>query len=551
MLSAMSIKPRFAGNSLKSILYNRSAKRFEEALFSNPDSTMRNLALLLSTRTEPPKGFIRMYQIIKPALSLLGAFTLLATLLYDPIEIALFVSGEPTAESSLFILGVAVLAMAFVEAIFLIVDHKSPSRGRAATATASVLFPIAGMSLILGIAVMGPLGAMVPFFAVMLLCMGAISQIHCFTRLNALDAYSFFASSAMSLVGAVLLLYIAFFVLSTPLSGFILIAFVMSVTGLLTLADAFDFTPLAKISDRSASDKGDESVLAGSRHAVESHDGDMNEAPQHLSDIVILALPLLIVSLFCTFVLGQSQQDRLFGIFDTHLESLLIVLIIFFAIVLVIHHYWKHNMSINPFLASLSIPLMLPILATLFEHLVPNLWIASMLMLTQILYLLFSWTCVLLIGRMVSAGNSLTPGFFVLFLMFYVAFMALPPFENVAITSRVITLASLGLLLCLLFYFAHKANRVIVTDETAESEMSVALQRKCDEAAEAYGLSPRESELLPMLAIGLSASVIGNRIILSDHTVKTHRYRIYQKLGINSHEELVEKLDLVGPASRV
>jgi DNA-binding CsgD family transcriptional regulator len=48
-----------------------------------------------------------------------------------------------------------------------------------------------------------------------------------------------------------------------------------------------------------------------------------------------------------------------------------------------------------------------------------------------------------------------------------------------------------------------------------------------------------------MLAIGLTASAIGRRVFISPATVKTHRYRIYEKIGVRNHDELVDVLGLI------
>ncbi len=53
------------------------------------------------------------------------------------------------------------------------------------------------------------------------------------------------------------------------------------------------------------------------------------------------------------------------------------------------------------------------------------------------------------------------------------------------------------------------------------------------------GLTPRERELLPLLADGGTDAEIGLFLNLSPHTVKTHRKRIMEKLDVHSKVELV------------
>lgn len=61
-------------------------------------------------------------------------------------------------------------------------------------------------------------------------------------------------------------------------------------------------------------------------------------------------------------------------------------------------------------------------------------------------------------------------------------------------------------------------------------------------AAEAAGaaLSPREREVLQLLAEGLSSPEIGKRLFVATTTVETHRRNIMRKLGIHSVADLTK-----------
>jgi len=52
-------------------------------------------------------------------------------------------------------------------------------------------------------------------------------------------------------------------------------------------------------------------------------------------------------------------------------------------------------------------------------------------------------------------------------------------------------------------------------------------------------LSKREEEVVRLVAEGLSNHDIAQQLHLSDHTVKNHLFRIYEKLGISNRVELV------------
>jgi len=52
-------------------------------------------------------------------------------------------------------------------------------------------------------------------------------------------------------------------------------------------------------------------------------------------------------------------------------------------------------------------------------------------------------------------------------------------------------------------------------------------------------LSPREHEILKLVAQGLSAPEIGNRLFLSPATIKTHQHNFYEKLGVSERAAAV------------
>lgn len=52
-------------------------------------------------------------------------------------------------------------------------------------------------------------------------------------------------------------------------------------------------------------------------------------------------------------------------------------------------------------------------------------------------------------------------------------------------------------------------------------------------------LTRREQEIVPLVAQGLTNKEISARLSLSEHTIKNHLFRIYEKLGISSRVELI------------
>lgn len=66
------------------------------------------------------------------------------------------------------------------------------------------------------------------------------------------------------------------------------------------------------------------------------------------------------------------------------------------------------------------------------------------------------------------------------------------------------------------------------------------LQARCDELAQAWNLTPRECEVLPLLAQGRTQPSIARELYCSPETVKVHVRHIYEKSGVHSKDALLE-----------
>ncbi len=62
-----------------------------------------------------------------------------------------------------------------------------------------------------------------------------------------------------------------------------------------------------------------------------------------------------------------------------------------------------------------------------------------------------------------------------------------------------------------------------------------------------FGLSRREQQLVGLIRLGLSNKEIGNRLSLSEQTVKNHVHRILRKVGACDRLEIVERCHSEGP----
>src|SRR5262245_29905368 len=61
------------------------------------------------------------------------------------------------------------------------------------------------------------------------------------------------------------------------------------------------------------------------------------------------------------------------------------------------------------------------------------------------------------------------------------------------------------------------------------------------EKLKALGITQREHEILGLIAEGLSNREIGERLFVSENTVKTHSSRLFDKLGVNRRVQAVQK----------
>ncbi len=73
-------------------------------------------------------------------------------------------------------------------------------------------------------------------------------------------------------------------------------------------------------------------------------------------------------------------------------------------------------------------------------------------------------------------------------------------------------------------------------------QRQVPLALKLMESMRALELSARQKEVCLLLAQGKSHPAIAERLTVSRSTVADHVQKIYDKLGVRSHEELVSRL---------
>jgi NarL family two-component system response regulator LiaR len=93
------------------------------------------------------------------------------------------------------------------------------------------------------------------------------------------------------------------------------------------------------------------------------------------------------------------------------------------------------------------------------------------------------------------------------------------------------------------------ANEVVVSNAIPGAESFVVNERKRDE----LGITPRELEILGLVAQGLSNREIAGKLFVSENTVKTHCSRTFEKLGARRRTQAVQlgkQFGLLGETGR-
>lgn len=77
-------------------------------------------------------------------------------------------------------------------------------------------------------------------------------------------------------------------------------------------------------------------------------------------------------------------------------------------------------------------------------------------------------------------------------------------------------------------------------ESDADEGVPAEIAAYCQDLAIEYGLTPREAEILALVALGRSAKYISEELTVSYNTTRTHVRHIYEKLNIHSKQELID-----------
>ena len=109
--------------------------------------------------------------------------------------------------------------------------------------------------------------------------------------------------------------------------------------------------------------------------------------------------------------------------------------------------------------------------------------------------------------------------------------------HSVEIYSGLVALIFVMLGIWLGLRITGRKERVVVREVTVPAPSSFI---RNEEKLAAIGMTPRELQILELMAAGLSNREIAERVFVSENTVKTHSSRVFDKLGARRRTQAVQ-----------
>ncbi|MEO8674837.1 MAG: LuxR C-terminal-related transcriptional regulator [Casimicrobiaceae bacterium] len=88
-----------------------------------------------------------------------------------------------------------------------------------------------------------------------------------------------------------------------------------------------------------------------------------------------------------------------------------------------------------------------------------------------------------------------------------------------------------------------RKERVVVREVAVPAPANFTLN---EEKLAEIGMTPREHEILELIAAGFSNKEIAGRVFVSENTVKTHSSRVFEKLGARRRTQAVQRAKTLG-----
>lgn len=123
----------------------------------------------------------------------------------------------------------------------------------------------------------------------------------------------------------------------------------------------------------------------------------------------------------------------------------------------------------------------------------------------------------------------------------FVAFDVFGREDGIASLAVLFVLLALLIVLATFFYQNRYPSPMPAEDdeERDDENRKGRWMRKCEAFADQNDLSPREREILMMLAKGHDTEFMQDKLFISKSTIKSHTYNIYKKVDVHSRKELI------------
>ena len=109
--------------------------------------------------------------------------------------------------------------------------------------------------------------------------------------------------------------------------------------------------------------------------------------------------------------------------------------------------------------------------------------------------------------------------------------------HSVEIYGGLVAAVFAGLGIWLGLRFTRRTETVVVREVMVEAPVNFV---RDEHKVESLGITPRELEVLELIAAGLSNREIAERVHVSENTVKTHSSRVFDKLGARRRTQAVQ-----------
>ena len=109
--------------------------------------------------------------------------------------------------------------------------------------------------------------------------------------------------------------------------------------------------------------------------------------------------------------------------------------------------------------------------------------------------------------------------------------------HSVEVYGGLVAAVFAGLGIWLGLKLTRPTERVVVREVVVEAPVAFVRDQR---RLESLGITPRELEILELIAAGLSNREIADRAHVSENTVKTHSSRVFDKLGARRRTQAVQ-----------